>query len=74
MIYCLYNYKRRRSSGKTHKNVNEVFRYFLLSLFNDKVFYLCQRAVTHPIAPLFNVKEQVWMNFYSFYIYVFIRT
>ncbi|KTW25755.1 hypothetical protein T552_03368 [Pneumocystis carinii B80] len=34
-----------RSSGKTHKNVNEVF-------------YLCQRAVTHPIAPLFNVKEQ----------------
>lgn len=34
-----------RSSGKFHRNVNEVF-------------YLCQRAVTHPIAPLFNVKEQ----------------
>ncbi|KAG4305488.1 hypothetical protein PORY_001044 [Pneumocystis oryctolagi] len=34
-----------RSSGKSHYNVNEVF-------------YLCQRAVTHPIAPLFNAKEQ----------------
>ncbi|CCJ28386.1 unnamed protein product [Pneumocystis jirovecii] len=34
-----------RSSGKAHRNVNEVF-------------YLCQRAVTHPIAPLFNAKEQ----------------
>lgn len=34
-----------RSSGKLHLNVNEVF-------------YLCQRAVTHPIAPLFDVKEQ----------------
>ncbi|KAG4302983.1 hypothetical protein PCK1_000649 [Pneumocystis canis] len=34
-----------RSSGKFHRNVNELF-------------YLCQRAVTHPIAPLFNAKEQ----------------
>ncbi|KAG4303108.1 hypothetical protein PCK1_000774 [Pneumocystis canis] len=35
-----------RSSGKFHRNVNEVF-------------YLCQRAVTHPIAPLFNAKEHL---------------
>ncbi|KAL7273573.1 ERMES complex Ca(2+)-binding regulatory GTPase gem1 [Rhizina undulata] len=34
-----------RASAKEGKNVNEVF-------------YLCQRAVTHPIAPLFDSKEQ----------------
>ncbi|RPA84164.1 mitochondrial Rho GTPase [Ascobolus immersus RN42] len=34
-----------RSSAKDHLNVNEVF-------------YLCQRAVTHPIAPLYDSKEQ----------------
>lgn len=35
-----------RASAKEHKNVNEAF-------------YLCQRAVTHPIAPLYDAKEQV---------------
>lgn len=34
-----------RVSAKVKKNVTEVF-------------YLCQRAVTHPIAPLFDSKEQ----------------
>lgn len=33
-----------RSSAREHKNVNEVF-------------FLCQKAVTHPIAPLFDYKE-----------------
>ncbi len=33
-----------RASAKQHHNVNEVF-------------YLCQKAVTHPIAPLFDYKE-----------------
>ncbi|KAI9794644.1 MAG: ERMES complex Ca(2+)-binding regulatory GTPase gem1 [Peltula sp. TS41687] len=35
-----------RTSAKEHHNVNEVF-------------FLCQRAVTHPIAPLFDSKEAV---------------
>lgn len=35
-----------RTSAKDHYNVNEVF-------------FLCQRAVTHPIAPLFDSKEAV---------------
>ncbi|CCX31676.1 mitochondrial Rho GTPase 1 [Pyronema domesticum] len=34
-----------RASGKELKNINELF-------------YLCQRAVTHPIAPLYDSKEQ----------------
>ncbi|KAK6537310.1 ERMES complex Ca(2+)-binding regulatory GTPase gem1 [Orbilia ellipsospora] len=34
-----------RSSAKDHKNV-------------DEVFYLCQKAVTQPIAPLYDSKEQ----------------
>ncbi|KAK6526034.1 ERMES complex Ca(2+)-binding regulatory GTPase gem1 [Arthrobotrys megalospora] len=34
-----------RASAKEHRNV-------------DEVFYLCQRAVTHPIAPLYDSKEQ----------------
>ncbi|KAL1859518.1 hypothetical protein VTK73DRAFT_7581 [Phialemonium thermophilum] len=33
-----------RTSAKEHRNVNEVF-------------FLCQKAVTHPIAPLFDYKE-----------------
>ena len=33
-----------RTSAKDHKNVNEVF-------------FLCQKAVSHPIAPLFDYKE-----------------
>jgi mitochondrial Rho GTPase 1 len=33
-----------RTSAKEHHNVNEVF-------------FLCQKAVTHPIAPLFDSKE-----------------
>lgn len=33
-----------RSSAKNHFNVNQTF-------------YLCQRAVTHPLAPLFDSKE-----------------
>ncbi|KAF7552145.1 hypothetical protein G7046_g7502 [Stylonectria norvegica] len=33
-----------RSSARDHRNVNEVF-------------FLCQKAVTHPIAPLFDYKE-----------------
>ncbi|KAG5941754.1 ERMES complex Ca(2+)-binding regulatory GTPase gem1 [Claviceps sorghi] len=33
-----------RTSAREHKNVNEVF-------------FLCQKAVTHPIAPLFDYKE-----------------
>jgi Ras family protein T1 len=33
-----------RTSAREHHNVNEVF-------------YLCQKAVTHPIAPLFDSKE-----------------
>ncbi|KAF2452854.1 EF hand associated-domain-containing protein [Lineolata rhizophorae] len=33
-----------RTSAKDHHNINEVF-------------YLCQRAVTHPIAPLYDAKE-----------------
>ena len=33
-----------RTSAKEHSNVNEVF-------------FLCQKAVTHPIAPLFDSKE-----------------
>lgn len=33
-----------RSSAREHRNVNEVF-------------FLCQKAVTHPIAPLFDYKE-----------------
>jgi Ras family protein T1 len=24
----------------------------------NELFYLCQKAVTHPIAPLFDAKEQ----------------
>ncbi len=35
-----------RTSAKEHYNVNEVF-------------FLCQKAVTHPIAPLFDSKEAV---------------
>lgn len=34
-----------RTSAKEHRNVNEVF-------------FLCQKAVTHPIAPLFDYKEE----------------
>ncbi len=33
-----------RASAREHRNVNEVF-------------FLCQKAVTHPIAPLFDYKE-----------------
>ncbi|KAM0307796.1 hypothetical protein HYE67_000524 [Fusarium culmorum] len=33
-----------RTSARDHRNVNEVF-------------FLCQKAVTHPIAPLFDYKE-----------------
>ncbi|KAI9673004.1 MAG: ERMES complex Ca(2+)-binding regulatory GTPase gem1 [Caeruleum heppii] len=33
-----------RTSAREHRNVNEVF-------------FLCQKAVTHPIAPLFDSKE-----------------
>lgn len=33
-----------RTSAREHRNVNEVF-------------FLCQKAVTHPIAPLFDYKE-----------------
>ena len=33
-----------RTSARKHRNVNEVF-------------HLCQKAVTHPIAPLFDYKE-----------------
>lgn len=33
-----------RTSAKEHKNVNEAF-------------FLCQKAVTHPVAPLFDSKE-----------------
>ncbi|KAH9885023.1 mitochondrial Rho GTPase [Xylariomycetidae sp. FL2044] len=33
-----------RASAKEHKNINETF-------------FLCQKAVTHPIAPLFDHKE-----------------
>ncbi|KAG6081816.1 ERMES complex Ca(2+)-binding regulatory GTPase gem1 [Claviceps sp. LM220 group G6] len=33
-----------RTSAREHKNVNELF-------------FLCQKAVTHPIAPLFDYKE-----------------
>lgn len=33
-----------RTSARHHRNVNEVF-------------FLCQKAVTHPIAPLFDYKE-----------------
>lgn len=35
-----------RTSARDHHNVNEVF-------------YLCQKAVTHPIAPLFDSKELI---------------
>jgi len=35
-----------RTSAREHHNVNEVF-------------FLCQKAVTHPIAPLFDSKEMV---------------
>ncbi|RAO72030.1 uncharacterized protein BHQ10_008042 [Talaromyces amestolkiae] len=35
-----------RSSARQHRNVNEAF-------------FLCQKAVTHPIAPLFDSKESV---------------
>ena len=35
-----------RASAKEHHNINEVF-------------FLCQKAVTHPIAPLFDSKEAV---------------
>lgn len=35
-----------RTSAKEHHNINEVF-------------FLCQRAVTHPIAPLYDSKEGV---------------
>jgi mitochondrial Rho GTPase 1 len=35
-----------RSSAREHYNVNEAF-------------FLCQKAVTHPIAPLFDAKESV---------------
>lgn len=38
-----------RASAKVHHNV-------------DEVFYLCQRAVTHPIAPLYDSKEQVCLT------------
>ncbi|KAI9712751.1 MAG: ERMES complex Ca(2+)-binding regulatory GTPase gem1 [Bogoriella megaspora] len=34
-----------RTSAREHHNINEVF-------------FLCQKAVTHPIAPLFDSKEQ----------------
>ncbi|KAI5778169.1 EF hand associated-domain-containing protein [Geopyxis carbonaria] len=34
-----------RASAKELRNINELF-------------YLCQRAVTHPVAPLFDAKEQ----------------
>ncbi|KAH8154141.1 uncharacterized protein LAJ45_01909 [Morchella importuna] len=34
-----------RASAKEQKNINELF-------------YLCQKAVTHPIAPLYDTKEQ----------------
>lgn len=34
-----------RASAKELRNINELF-------------YLCQRAVTHPIAPLYDSKEQ----------------
>lgn len=33
-----------RSSAREHKNINEAF-------------FLCQKAVTHPVAPLFDSKE-----------------
>jgi Ras family protein T1 len=35
-----------RTSAREHRNVNEAF-------------FLCQKAVTHPIAPLFDSKESV---------------
>lgn len=35
-----------RSSAREHRNVNEAF-------------FLCQKAVTHPLAPLFDTKESV---------------
>lgn len=35
-----------RTSAREHRNVNEVF-------------FLCQKAVTHPIAPLYDYKEGV---------------
>ena len=35
-----------RTSAREHRNVNEVF-------------FLCQKAVTHPIAPIFDSKEGV---------------
>lgn len=35
-----------RSSAREHHNINELF-------------YLCQKAVTHPIAPLYDAKESV---------------
>ncbi|KAI5289174.1 ERMES complex Ca(2+)-binding regulatory GTPase gem1, partial [Ascosphaera aggregata] len=35
-----------RTSARLHKNVNEAF-------------FLCQKAVTHPIAPLFDSKESM---------------
>lgn len=35
-----------RTSAREHRNVNEAF-------------FLCQKAVTHPIAPLFDAKESV---------------
>ena len=35
-----------RTSAREHHNINEVF-------------FLCQKAVTHPIAPLFDSKESV---------------
>ncbi|KAI5310652.1 ERMES complex Ca(2+)-binding regulatory GTPase gem1, partial [Ascosphaera atra] len=35
-----------RTSARLHKNVNEAF-------------FLCQKAVTHPISPLFDSKESV---------------
>jgi GTPase SAR1 family protein/Ca2+-binding EF-hand superfamily protein len=35
-----------RTSAKEHHNINEVF-------------FLCQRAVTHPIAPLYDSKENI---------------
>ncbi|KAF4125652.1 mitochondrial Rho GTPase 1 [Geosmithia morbida] len=35
-----------RTSSREHRNVNEVF-------------FLCQKAVTHPIAPLYDYKEGV---------------
>ncbi|KAJ6256152.1 hypothetical protein Dda_8987 [Drechslerella dactyloides] len=45
-----------RASGKEHRNVDEERLAPALEL--DAVFYLCQRAVTHPIAPLYDSKEQ----------------